>query len=149
MVNVLIFEENRDFRKKIKDAVESFNTDLKVFESCTEDEARSMMNEISMDIFIVDLETHKKCNVECIDKYLNPHNTIVITDSLDEEDAKKLINMEIFDVIYKPMDVNSFRVKINTLSRIVERRKAYDMDNAMFNSEIMKYIKILDEVNGE
>lgn len=150
MNNVLIFEENESFRNKIRSAMESFDINLNIFESCSQKDALSTIDEVSIDIFIVDLETHKKCNVECIEKYLIPHNTIVIADYLNKDDTKKLIDMEVFDVIYKPIDLNAFRVKLNTLLRIVERRKAYDMDSAMFNSEIMKYIKILDEdvLNG-
>jgi len=145
MVNVLIFEENKGFRKKIKDILESFDVEMRIFESCTQDEAFSIMDEVSIDMFILDLETHKKCNVECIDKYLDPHNTIVITDNLTDDDSKKLVDIEIFDVLYKPVNINFFRIKINTLSRIIERRKAFNMDNIMLNNALTKYIKILDE----
>lgn len=145
MVNVLVFEEKREFRQKIKDALKSFDVEMNIFESCTQEEAFGLMDKVSIDIFVLDLETHKKCNVECISKYLDPHNTIVIADDLTEEDSKKLVDMEVFDVLYKPVDINSFRIKINTLSRIVERRKAYDMDNIALNDALTKYIKMLDE----
>jgi hypothetical protein len=51
----------------------------------------------------------------------------------------------VFDVLHKPVDINSFRVKVNTLSRMIERRKTYDMENIALNNALTKYIKMLDE----
>lgn len=144
-MNVLVFEEDRIFRKKMKETIESFEIGLNVIESCTLEEAKTILNMVSIDMFIVDLETKKKCNLDCIDEHLNPHNTIIIATSLSDDDAKKLIEMEVFDVMYKPIDLNTFRVKINTLSRIVRRRKEFIDDSIMFELDIMRYIKILDK----
>lgn len=145
MVNVLLFEENKEFRKKIRDALDSFDIEMSIFESCTQDETLILLDNVSIDMFILDLETHKKCNIECINKYLDPHNTIIITNNLTEEESKKLVEMEVFDVLHKPVDINSFRVKVNTLSRIIERRKEFDMENVELNNALTKYIRILEE----
>lgn len=153
MHNVLIFEKDYDFRKKIKEVVELVNIDIYIYESCSIEEAINIMRKTFIDIFIVDISGFEgDCNSSsCIEKYLNPHNTIILTDkAFNDTEISSFINMEIFDIIFKPINLNIFKLKIHTLMRIVKRRKEFQADGEMLELELAKYIKIweTDIING-